>query len=287
VSRTSSSTFDRATVAAVAGIGLRTPHVSLIRAERPPLGWLEVHSENYFSPGGVPAHILETVRCDYALSLHGVGLSLGSADAISTTHLQHLADCIRRFEPFLVSEHLCWGAIDGRFLNDLLPLPYTREALDHMVRQVQRAQEFLGRRMLIENISSYLEFESSDIPEWDFLRELSQRSGCGVLLDVNNIYVAACNHGFDPIAYIDAIPAGSVQEIHLAGHSRVSVDGTELLIDTHDHRVCPEVWTLYEYTVRRIGRRPTLIEWDSELPPLGVLLDEMHSADFIMEKCDV
>src|SRR5690348_4128927 len=201
-----------------AGIGLRTAHCREMIESRPAkVGWLEVHSENYFGAGGQPHAFLERLRGDYPLSLHGVGLALGSTAPLDTHHLERLAALISRYEPGLVSEHLCWGAVPGRHLNDLLPLPYTEEALAHLVERITRTQEFLGRRVLIENVSSYLRFAHSTIPEWEFVAETAQRTGCGILLDVNNVYVSAVNHEFDAHAYIAAIPAGAVEEIHLAG----------------------------------------------------------------------
>lgn len=263
----------------VAGIGMRAPHVARVLSERPPLGWLEVHSENYFGAGGQPHAFLERLRADYPLSLHGVGLGLGSADALDLAHLRRLARVIERYEPGLVSEHLCWSAAGGRHLNDLLPLPYTEEALTHVAERIVRTQEFLGRQILIENISSYLRFRHSTIPEWEFVAQLAQRTGCGILLDVNNIYVNAVNHGFDARTYLTAIPAKAVQEIHLAGYD----DSGACLIDTHGSAVSEPVWTLYRETIERLGARPTLIEWDTDIPALDVLLGEASKADAILE----
>ncbi|QJR12508.1 hypothetical protein DSM104443_03594 [Usitatibacter rugosus] len=264
----------RAPEAGYAGIGLRAPHYEALARTTPRLSFLEVHSENFFGDGGPPLAWLERFRADYPLSLHGVGLSLGTAGPLDETHLAKLCALVERFEPALVSEHLCWGSIGGRFANDLLPLPYTREALANVVAQVERVQERLGQRILVENVSSYLEFEASTIPEGEFLAEVSRASGCGVLLDVNNIYVNAMNHGFDAIAYLDAIPADAVGEIHLAGY-----DASEgLLIDTHGARVSSEVWALYTVALDRLGPRPTLIEWDTDIPELEVLLAEADRA---------
>jgi uncharacterized protein (UPF0276 family) len=256
------------------GIGLRAPHYAQILGERPPLAFLEVHSENFFAAGGPPLAWLERFRGEYPLSLHGVGLSLGSADELDRRHLAKLAALARRFEPMLVSEHLCWSSFGGRHANDLLPLPYTEEALAHVVGRVQAVQELLGRRLLVENVSSYLQFPGSTIPEWDFVAEVARRSGCGVLLDVNNIWVSAVNHGFDARRYLGAIDPASVGEIHLAGFERSG----DVLIDTHGARVCDEVWSLYDAAVARVGIRPTLIEWDTDIPPLGVLLEEADKA---------
>ncbi len=270
-------------IPAQAGIGLRAEHYHEVVETQPAIAWFEVHSENYFGAGGRPLSFLERVRADYPVSLHGVGLSLGSSDALSTTHLAKLRGLIQRIEPGLVSEHLSWSSVDGRYLNDLLPLPYTEATLRHLVERVQRVQEFLGRQILIENISCYLEYEDSTLAEPHFLAELARRSGCALLLDVNNVYVNAVNHGFDPFAYVAAIPADLVQEVHLAGHTRRQLEDGEILIDTHDQRVTPAVWELYRATVARLGRRPTLIEWDSDLPALEVLLAEAAQAAQVME----
>ncbi|APV49815.1 hypothetical protein BWI17_09060 [Betaproteobacteria bacterium GR16-43] len=265
-----------------AGIGLRAPHYAEIARRKPRLAFLEVHSENFFGDGGPPLAWLERFRADYPLSLHGVGLSLGTADALDETHLAKLAALAQRFEPALVSEHLCWGAIGGRFANDLLPLPYTEPALARVIEQIGHAQDRLGRRILVENVSSYLEFEDSTIPEWEFLAETARASGCGILLDVNNIHVNAMNHGFDALRYLDAIPARAVEEIHLAGYE----ESGGLLIDTHGARVFPEVWRLYEAAIARFGARPTLVEWDTDIPELDVLLREASTATAILERAD-
>ncbi len=273
-------------IPATAGIGLRGPYHNQFLQEQPRVDWLEAHSENFFAADGIAIGALERIRHDYPISLHGVGLSIGSADPISEEHLGRLRRVFDRIEPGLVSEHLCWGAIGGRHLNDLLPLPYTEEALDHMVERIRRVQDALGRRLLIENVSSYLEFESSAIPEWEFLAAVAARSGCALLLDINNIYVNAVNHGFDATLYIDAIPGEDVEEMHLAGHTVRAFGDRRILVDTHNARVCPEVWTLFERAVRRFGPRPTLIEWDSDFPPLATLLDEAAQAQRILKEAD-
>lgn len=258
-----------------AGIGLRAPHHSEFLERRPTIGWLEVHSENFFGPGGEALALLQTLRADYPVSLHGVGLSLGSADALAERHLAKLKALVERIQPAAVSEHLCWSSVDGRFLNDLLPMPYTEEALAHMCRRVDHVQSVLATRLLIENLSSYLRFAASTIPEWEFLAELSRRTGCGLLLDVNNVHVSARNHGFDARAFIAALPPQAVGEIHLAGFETED----ELLIDTHSRPVHAEVWALYDYALAHCGRVPTLIEWDNDLPPLDTLLAEAAQAD--------
>jgi uncharacterized protein (UPF0276 family) len=262
-----------------AGIGLRAVHHDEFLSAPPNVGWVEAHSENYFAAGGAQPWYLEQIRKRYPLSLHGVGLSLGSADPLDCKHLENWRRLIKRFEPVLISEHLCWSSAGGVFSNDLLPLPYTREALDHMVARVGQVQDALGRQLLIENVSSYLEFESSEMPEWDFVAELVQRAGCGLLLDINNIYVSACNHGFDARRYVDAMPKNAIGEIHLAGHSINRVDQREIRIDTHSTHVCDDVWDLYEYSLARLGPTPTLIEWDVDIPALSVLAAEAARAD--------
>jgi hypothetical protein len=276
--------FPRSPIPARAGIGLRAPHYRDVLEQRPAAGWLEVHSENYFGAGGAPLHYLEQIREHYPLSLHGVGLSLGSTDHLNLAHLERLRALIARVEPALVSEHLCWSSIGGRYLNDLVPLPYTDEALCHVSARIRQAQDFLGRQLLVENVSSYLEYQDTTIPEWEFLAAVAQATGCGILLDINNIYVSAINHGFDASEYLRAIPVTAVQEMHLAGFSVNRYEDGEILIDTHSARVAAPVWSLYREAVQRFGPVPTLIEWDTDIPPLAVLLEEMHSADEILRE---
>lgn len=266
--------------AAVAGIGLRTPHYRELLDALPSTGWLEVHSENYFGDGGQPHHFLSRLRQHYPLSVHGVGLGLGSVAALEATHLAKLRTLIARYEPFLVSDHICWGRVEGRHLNDLLPLPYTEEALAHLCERIDAVQNAIGREMLVENVSSYLRYAHSTIPEWQFVAEVARRAGCGLLLDINNVYVNAVNHGFDAHEYLDAIPGEAVREIHLAGFD----DSGPCLIDTHGTPVCDAVWELYTHTIRRIGKRPTLIEWDTDIPALGVLLQHAERADALAEQ---
>jgi uncharacterized protein len=267
-----------------AGIGLRAPHYRELLERRPPIGWLEAHSENYFGEGGPPLHYLEQLRAFYPLSLHGVGLSLGSTDPLNMAHLNSLKALIARFEPGLVSEHLSWSSVGGRYLNDLLPLPYTEEALSHISQRIARVQDYLGRQILVENVSSYLQYEESRIPEWEFLTEVAECTGCGILLDVNNIYVSATNHGFDARTYLRAMPANLIQEIHLAGFSVNRFEDGEMLIDTHSRPVARDVWTLYREAVDLYGPLPTLIEWDADVPPLAVLLNEAAQAGRIMDR---
>ena len=271
-------------IPARAGIGLRAQHHQSILDSRPALGWVEAHSENYFPLGGSQPEFLDRIREHYPLSLHGVGLSLGSADPLDGEHLDALKRIVARFEPALVSEHLSWGSIEGRHFNDLLPLPYTEEALAHMVARVRQVQDTLGRQILIENVSSYLEYNCSSLREWDFLAALAFESGCGLLLDVNNVYVSAHNHGFDADEFLACLPGKAIKEIHLAGHSRNSYDGRDILIDTHSTHVCAEVWALYASAVRRFGDVPTLIEWDTDLPALDVLVEEAFKADTVREQ---
>ena len=264
------------------GIGLRAQHYQDILQTLPDVGWMEVHSENYFGEGGKPLYYLEKISEHYPISLHGVGMSIGSTDKINYSHLHKLKALISRFQPFLISEHLSWGSFKGRYFNDLFPMPYTDEALLHMVNQVNLVQDYLNRQILIENVSSYLEFECSSIPEWEFISELAQRTGCGILLDINNIFVNACNHEIDARQFIDAIPVKHVKEMHLAGHTRKQFDdGTTILIDTHNKPVISEVWALYESATHRFRDVPTLIEWDTDLPALSVLLAEADKADQI------
>jgi len=265
-------------IPAAAGIGLRAQHYRDILETLPAIGWLEVHSENFFAAGGQPLCILEKIRSHYPLSCHGVGLFLGSTDPLNLGHLSRLKSLVERFEPDFVSEHLCWGSAAGRFLNDLLPLPYTEEALEHFCHQVDQAQDYLGRTILIENVSSYLQFKQSTIPEWQFVAEVANRTGCGILLDVNNIYVNAVNHKFDPLGYLQAIPLGAVKEIHLAGFD----SNGDCLIDTHGNPVFERVWDLYRHAVKLFGNVPTLIEWDTDIPGLAILLTEADKANAIL-----
>ena len=267
-----------------AGIGLRAQHHADLVGSTPKVGWLEAHSENYFNLDSPATEVLLTLRERYALSLHGVGLSLGSTDPLDETHLKKLKHLIVRTEPALVSEHLSWGSVDSRFVNDLLPLPYTSESLKHMIDRVDQTQHALGRPITIENISTYLQFSHSDIAEPQFLSELSRATGCGLLVDINNLYVNERNHGLDARRFINAVPAHAVQELHLAGHSVNRLGDVELVIDTHSAPVSEAVWTLYEFALRRFGARPTLIEWDSEIPSLDVLVGEADKAKYRLEK---
>ena len=262
----------------VAGIGLRSPHLAEIARDRPATGFLEVHAENYLAAS--PARqAVERLRQDYELSIHAVGLSLGSADGLDEVHLDRVSALIARLQPALVSDHLAWSVSDGRYFNDLLPLPYTEEALQLVARNVDRLQEKIGRQVLVENPSCYLAFNHSTLTEPEFLSELARRTGCGLLLDANNIVVTAHNLRLDPTSWLNGLPAAAIGEYHLAGHAVNEADGETILIDDHGSRVSDNVWSLFQEIVRRYGPRPTLIEWDTDLPAIGVLLDEARRAD--------
>jgi uncharacterized protein len=269
----------RGPIPARAGIGFRSAHHDALVRERPPVGWIEAHTENYFHDGGPAVRALERARELYPLSLHGVGLGLGSADPLDREHLRRVREAVRRFEPALVSEHACWAHVDGRHYNDLLPLPYTEEAVDHLAGRVREVQDFLGRQLLIENLSAYVGYAESQLGEGEFLAAVVERSGCGLLLDVNNAYVNAHNLGLDVAAFLAALPRAAVQEIHLAGHSRRRWGEQELLIDDHGSAVPDPVWALYERALAQFGPVPTLIEWDTDVPALEVLVAEAARAD--------
>lgn len=269
-------------VPASTGIGLKASHYRALLETRPSLSFLEVHPENYMGDGGPPHRYLEALAGHYPLSFHGVGLSLGGAGPLDRDHLARWRALVDRYSPALVSEHVAWSVHAGIAHHDLLPLPYTEESLAVLAGHVAEIQDALGRQVLVENPSSYLRFAWSAIPENDFMVELARRSGCLLLLDINNVHVSARNHGFDPRAWLSAIPAGLVGEVHLAGHAGIMVGDREILIDDHGSRVRDEVWMLYRETVRRIGPRPTLIEWDTNVPDLPVLLAEARHADTIM-----
>jgi uncharacterized protein (UPF0276 family) len=256
------------------GVGLRSEHYRDVLEGRPPVDWFEAIAENYMDTGGRPLAVLEHVRRDYPVALHGVGLSIGSIDPLNERYLDRLCKLVRRIEPALVTDHLCWTGVDGRPLFDLLPLPYTEETLDHVVERVQRVQDRLGRRILLENASTYITYRASMVPEHEFLAALAERADCGILLDVNNVYVSATNHGFDAAAYIDSLPAERIGQIHLAGHT----DLGSYLFDTHSAPVADAVWALYARAMRRLGDVSTLIEWDAEIPPMERLCEEVDRA---------
>ena len=266
-------------VPARAGIGLRHPHVQAFLDGPPAIGWVEVHSENYLAGGGLRLAALERIRRDLPLSCHGVGLSLGSAEGLDPAHLAALRRLFDRVEPGLVSEHVSWSVSGGVYYNDLLPLPLTDEALDVIVGNVDRAQGAFGRRILIENPSTYLDLSDSRIPEPEFIGEIVRRTGCGLLLDVNNIHVSAHNRGFHAADYLAALPAAAVGEIHIAGHARREIGGETVLIDDHGSRVIADVWRLLDAALARTGPVPVLVEWDTDIPELSVLLAEAETAD--------
>jgi uncharacterized protein (UPF0276 family) len=266
-------------IPARAGIGLRHPHVQAFLDGPPATGWVEVHSENYLAGGGLRLASLERIRRDLPVSCHGVGLSLGSAEGLDPAHLAALRRLFDRVDPGLVSEHVSWSVAGGIYYNDLLPLPLTEEALALFCRNVDRAQQAFGRRILIENPSTYFDFAVSRIPEPEFIAEIVRRTGCGLLLDVNNIHVSAHNRGFDAGAYLAALPAAAVGEIHIAGHARRELGGETVLIDDHGSRVIAPVWELLEAALARTGPVPVLVEWDTDIPELSVLLAEAETAD--------
>jgi len=280
------TTWRNKTIPVQAGIGLRANHYQEVLETHPKIGWFEVHSENYFGEGGLPRHYLWQIRSNYPLSLHGVGLSLGSTDDLNKTHLAKLKGLIDDVAPGFVSEHLCWSSIEGHYLNDLLPLPYTEESLTLLTKHVCQAQDYLNHQLLIENISSYLQFSHSLIPEYEFMTELVKRTGCGILLDVNNLYVNSINHGWDASVYLQSIPKQFVFELHLAGFTENHFDDGSILIDSHNKPISNPVWELYYQAVQIMGQKPTLIEWDKDIPPLAILLEEARIADRILESID-
>lgn len=256
------------------GIGLRPPHYQAVLADKPAIDWVEIISENFLVAGGNPRAVLRQVRTRMPVVMHGVSLSLGSVDPLDEAYLADLGALAREIEPAWISDHLCWSSFGGHTGHDLWPLPFTEEALAHVATRVATVQERLGRPILVENVSSYLRFAHSSMPEWEFLAALTERTGCGLLLDVNNIFVSASNHGFDARAFLQGIPLGCVGQIHLAGHRD---EGTHLL-DTHDHPVCEGVWELYAAAIARFGGVATLIERDDDIPPLAEVVAESHRA---------
>jgi uncharacterized protein (UPF0276 family) len=262
------------------GIGLRADHYDDILNGPRRIDWFEAITENYIDSGGRPLSVLEQVRCDHPVALHGVGMSIGSVDPLDRVYLERLRALIAHLEPALVTDHLCWTAVGGRALYDLLPLPYTEETLTHVVARIRQVQDVLGRRILLENPSTYIQFRHSTFAEWDFLAAVAEGADCGILLDVNNVYVSARNHGFDPITYLDSMPQGRVGQIHLAGHS----DMGTFLFDTHSTPVSPAVWRLYAHAIRRLGAVPTLVEWDAEIPSFDRVCLEARRAREIAEE---
>jgi len=256
------------------GLGLRTPHYDAVLNESHAIDWLEIITENYLGLGGKPLDYLLRIRAKFPMVMHGVSLSIGSSDRPDLGYLAQVRTLAQRVEPAWISDHLCWTGVDGRNLHDLLPLPYTEEAVSNVVSHVREVQDALGRQILMENVSSYLTYRASEMQEWDFLREVSERADCAILLDVNNIYVSSVNHGFDPLDYLAAIPRERVKQIHLAGHSNMG----DHLIDTHDHPIIEPVWALYEAAIARFGFIPTMIERDDNIPSLAELVAELQVA---------
>jgi uncharacterized protein (UPF0276 family) len=256
------------------GLGLRAPHYEALLNEPHHIDWLEVITENYLVPGGKPLHYLQRIRERFPLVMHGVSLSIGSTDPIDFEYLAQVRALAARIEPHWISDHLCWTGVDGRNLHDLLPLPYTEEALSTVAARVGQVQDALGRQILLENVSSYLTFHASEMSEWEFLREVARRADCAILLDINNIYVSSVNHGFDPLTYLQAMPKDRVRQFHLAGHSDLGGH----LIDTHDHPIAGPVWDLYGAAVEQFGAVPTMIERDDNIPPLSELVAELQVA---------
>ncbi|PHZ83745.1 DUF692 domain-containing protein [Paremcibacter congregatus] len=266
-----------------AGIGLKPQHYQDVLETNPDVGWFEVHTENYMGAGGAPHFFLEKIREKYPLSMHGVGLSLGSADGVSLDHLKAVKKAVDRYQPALVSEHISWSVANGVYLNDLIPLPYTPETLQLTCDHIEQVQDFLGRQILVENPSTYLLLHASVMEEPEFLNQILARTGCGLLLDVNNVYVSCENHGWDAQTYLAALKPDTVQEIHLAGHSLKTWRGKTLRIDDHGTNVSRDVWALYDYTLKLMGPKPSLIEWDSNIPSLMTLQQEAHRADIFLK----
>ncbi|MFY2510200.1 DUF692 domain-containing protein [Vibrio pectenicida] len=268
------------------GVGLRSPHIDYFISNKPALSWLEIHSENYFQPHSPARQHLRTLMDSYQISCHGIGLSLGSIEPVSSHHLKQLKMLIDETQPFLVSDHLSWSQRGGHYFNDLLPLPYTEEALEIFCRNVLDVQEYIKRPLLIENPSSYVKFSHSTIAEWEFLAEVQKRTECRLLLDLNNIHVSAFNHGFSSLEYIQGIPADKVDEIHLAGFTIKQLAKGEIWIDTHSQPVCDDVWALFEHWLALHGQRHTLIEWDLDIPEPETLLNECQKASHRLMQID-
>jgi uncharacterized protein (UPF0276 family) len=255
------------------GLGLRPEHYDDFVAGRQAVDWLEILSDNYLVPGGKPLYYLDKIRCDYPVAMHGVAMNLGSCDPLDFDYLADIKQLAERVQPAIISDHLCWTGYAGQKLHDLLPLPYTEEAVKHVAQRIRQAQDFLGRRLVIENVSSYLQARAP-MPEWDFLRAIAEEADCGLLVDINNIYVSSRNHGFDPLGYLQALPADRVKQFHLAGH----VDHGSYCIDTHDHPICSDVWKLYEQALEIFGQVPVMIERDDNIPLLPDLIAELNRA---------
>lgn len=256
------------------GLGLRTDHYETILSEKPAIDWFEILTENYLVPGGKPHYFIEKIREHYPMVMHGVSMSIGSTDPLDTVYLKQVKSLANKIKPHWISDHLCWTGIQGKNMHDLLPLPYTEEAINHIVNRIRLVQNFLGQQILIENVSSYLTYQQSEMTEWDFIKEISERADCFILLDVNNVYVSAINHEFNPLDYIHAMPKERVYQIHLAGHSNMG----NYIIDTHDNNIIDPVWELYTETLRHCGEVSTMIERDDNIPPLKNLLHELNHA---------
>lgn len=270
-----------------AGAGFKPEHLRAILDDEPTSAFFEIHAENYMGNGGAPHAQLSRLRESYPLSVHGVGLSIGAAGPLDQNHLQRLLRVVERYEPALVSEHLAWSTHDGTYLNDLMPVPYTREVLDHVCEHIDEVQSALGRQMLLENPSTYVLFDQCEMSETEFITQIAGRTGCGLLLDVNNVFVSATNHGYAPKDYLDSFPLGKVREIHLAGHATEEDSyGNPLLIDAHDRPVADAVWSLYRSVVCVTGALPTLIEWDNDVPEWPVLVSQIASANDILNQLD-
>lgn len=270
-----------------AGVCLKAQHAEQIMAEKPPVGWFEVHAENYLGNGGKPLNTLSWIRDNYPISIHGVGLSIGSSNGLNTEHLRRVSDLVKRFQPESFSEHLAWSSHGQNFYSDLLPVPYNKETEDTICRHIDQVQNSMGRQMLLENPSNYLSLHTSTISESELISNIVKRTGCGLLLDVNNVYISAKNMGYSAEDYIESLPLSAVHEMHLAGHATDdSVPEEILLIDSHDRCVSDDVWSLYEFTVQRCGKTATLIEWDSQLPTWNELFDEMKKAELRLSQTD-
>lgn len=263
------------------GIGLRVQHYRDIIERRPPIPWFEVLTDNYMSPGGIPLRNLATIRENFPIVMHSVGLSIGSTDPLDMDYMRGLKNLKEQFAPTWISEHLCWTSAHGRHFHDLMPLPYTEEVVKHVADRIKRVQDFFGERMLIENVSSYLNYKDSRLTEWEFVAAIAQEADCLLLLDINNIYVSATNHGFDANIYMNHIPVERVRQFHLAGFE----DYGNHLLDSHSRPVADPVWDLYHTALKRFGPVPTLIEWDADIPPLEVVLEEAKKAQSVMQVC--
>lgn len=256
------------------GLGLRTEHYETIIAENPKIDWFEILTENYLVPGGKPLYHLDKIRENYPMVMHSVSLSIGSSDPLNFEYLKQVKDLAHRVQPHWISDHLCWTGVHGKNMHDLLPLPYTQKAIDHVVSRIQQVQDYLNTQILIENVSSYITYQQSTMSEWDFIKEIAEKADCFILLDVNNIYVSAVNHEFDPMTYIHGMPSQRIYQIHLAGHSNMG----NYIIDTHDEAVIDDVWELYSATLNAHGNISTMIERDDNIPPLADLLTELNFA---------